>query len=66
MTQEEAYEKGYCRVCCTYRNGRCQETVMPSLNYRNTPPGMCGLTEHEMEVMKQDYGTDKFGNILKK
>jgi hypothetical protein len=39
---------------------------MPSLNYRNTPPGMCGLTEHEMEVMKQDYGTDKFGNILKK
>lgn len=66
MTQKEAYTRGYCRVCCSYRNGRCQETVMPSLNYRNIPPGMCGLTEQDQKRMREDYGTDRHGGINKK
>jgi len=66
LTQNEAQKKGYCQVCCSWRNGKCWATAMPKLNYRGALDGMCDLTTQETREMRRDYGTDKAGRIIKK
>lgn len=47
LTQDEAKHIGMCKKCNIMQFGRCVETLWPSLNYRHTETGMCGLKKDE-------------------
>lgn len=59
MTKIEAFNAGFCDGMCTawqkvQGQAQCVVGTLPSLNYRNTPVGMCSLTDVELVARKRD------------
>ena len=55
MNIKQATNQGLCRHCNSGKNGNYQDQQMPSLNYRNVPPGMCALTDEERKTMIKEH-----------